>query len=456
MKKIHTKIVFTVLIYCFFSGFKIWAQGPEITKVLLKSYETDCTNSYDEIIIDIGPIDSLVYTEDTLAIPEAGKVSVELLYDCEPDIPVYCHLGCYADGTEIHTMDGTCENGNCNNIFSDSSVVFNGGFDEMNLELCGDNASRSKVKVFLGRKGPPLLISGCRNCGEPVKSTCDIYCFPESDVLKFYVSDEDSPILDQVEIYEDGQGDALVATFSDLNIAITESEQEINLPLTNTPLEAGQVYYLNIIFENAQSRDFYFEIACCEGEDITYSVANSGNTLPYFTSMHTSITVDNMPEYTENVTVEAEEEVIFQAGGAIVLLPGFETEDNAIFHGYITECTTIYPIFASRTIPGAEKRETGEDVIEWAEEEELLEATFQVYPNPSSRFFNVVYTLDDVAEVQLDVFSMLGKRVMSFPVQTEDVGNHKKEIDLLDFPHGSYIVKIKMGNITHVEKILYF
>ena len=66
------------------------------------------------------------------------------------------------------------------------------------------------------------------------------------------------------------------------------------------------------------------------------------------------------------------------------------------------------------------------------------------YPNPFNPSTQVVFDLPEAAAVQVDVFDMLGRRVMSLPVQELSAGaQHRVQIDAGDLASGIYLYTIE-------------
>ncbi|MDE2833389.1 MAG: T9SS type A sorting domain-containing protein, partial [Bacteroidota bacterium] len=68
------------------------------------------------------------------------------------------------------------------------------------------------------------------------------------------------------------------------------------------------------------------------------------------------------------------------------------------------------------------------------------------YPNPFRVTTNITYSLDRAAPVRMEVFNVLGQRVMVFREVTEPAGLHTRTLDLSDQPAGMYLLRITTGD----------
>ena len=80
-------------------------------------------------------------------------------------------------------------------------------------------------------------------------------------------------------------------------------------------------------------------------------------------------------------------------------------------------------------------------------------AEFNVYPNPFENYTNVSFTLDEITDVNLAVYNVIGEVV--YNVQNRDMssGIHNLIIDTQEFARGIYFVKLKVGDKLYTKKI---
>ena len=68
-----------------------------------------------------------------------------------------------------------------------------------------------------------------------------------------------------------------------------------------------------------------------------------------------------------------------------------------------------------------------------------------VYPNPVALSATITYELDQVSEVDVKVFDILGREVDQFPVELRRPGSHRLIWDTTGVPAGLYIVRMTAG-----------
>lgn len=78
----------------------------------------------------------------------------------------------------------------------------------------------------------------------------------------------------------------------------------------------------------------------------------------------------------------------------------------------------------------------------------------QNYPNPFSQRTRIRFSVDEVSEVALSILDITGKKI-SIPVNREyQAGTHEIELDLSDWPSGTYFYRIESGNMVRTRKML--
>jgi hypothetical protein len=74
-----------------------------------------------------------------------------------------------------------------------------------------------------------------------------------------------------------------------------------------------------------------------------------------------------------------------------------------------------------------------------------------ITPNPSSGIFTVNFqeTMNELGKIE--VITILGQNILSLPLQ---IGKTQYEINLNDYPSGTYIMKTTVGNISKISKLI--
>ncbi|MEP7235484.1 MAG: T9SS type A sorting domain-containing protein, partial [Ignavibacteriota bacterium] len=76
-----------------------------------------------------------------------------------------------------------------------------------------------------------------------------------------------------------------------------------------------------------------------------------------------------------------------------------------------------------------------------------------ITPNPGSGIERISYSLPVSSTTKIEVFNALGQRVRSSLFENESAGNHDHEINISDFPSGSYIFRITMGGRSEARAV---
>ncbi|HHB79434.1 MAG TPA: T9SS type A sorting domain-containing protein, partial [Saprospiraceae bacterium] len=79
----------------------------------------------------------------------------------------------------------------------------------------------------------------------------------------------------------------------------------------------------------------------------------------------------------------------------------------------------------------------------------------KIYPNPAHIDFQMDYTLFDDADVEADLYDLLGQHVLNVLPKTHQLpGNYSTTITTEFFPAGTYILKIKARQQTIIQKMM--
>lgn len=79
----------------------------------------------------------------------------------------------------------------------------------------------------------------------------------------------------------------------------------------------------------------------------------------------------------------------------------------------------------------------------------------QNYPNPFNPTTTISFTLPTTANVNLEVFNMLGQRVSTLAVnRTMAAGQHAIAFDATNLPSGMYLYRLSTGNFTSTKKMM--
>ncbi len=165
------------------------------------------------------------------------------------------------------------------------------------------------------------------------------------------------------------------------------------------------------------------------------------------------IIIDNIwastanPTFSDEVQIQSNANVLFQAGKQITLCEGFNTEDGAVFLAQIEDCSAGGGGGQGHG-GGGEKWNTGEeetqpDKLNQGQENGLSgEGYLRIFPNPASDHCFVEVNYPDVDVVPVTVSDMFGRVLL----RTELKSTERRKIDLSGMPAGMYRIAVMVGD----------
>jgi hypothetical protein len=92
------------------------------------------------------------------------------------------------------------------------------------------------------------------------------------------------------------------------------------------------------------------------------------------------------------------------------------------------------------------------------ENEELVKPlTFhlsQNYPNPFNPVTMISYQLPAISDVELNIFNLLGQKVVTLVSEKQNQGNHQVSWDASGFASGVYYYRIEAGEFVDIKKMV--
>ena len=156
----------------------------------------------------------------------------------------------------------------------------------------------------------------------------------------------------------------------------------------------------------------------------------------------------------EDLLVDSGGMVELIAGQRILLLPGVLVQSGGTLHAWISTdglfCGAIRSMLAADN-----DRDTGtkEEAVVTATfpEREIAEPAFRVFPNPTRGLFTVELSAPhDDQPCTVEIFTLVGERVLSY----EMTGQSQHQFDLSFRPKGIYLVRVRIGDVVGMEKVV--
>ncbi len=77
--------------------------------------------------------------------------------------------------------------------------------------------------------------------------------------------------------------------------------------------------------------------------------------------------------------------------------------------------------------------------------QELVQGTVQVFPNPTTKFIQLNYELNQSARINFELTNLEGKSIRRIPRQRQSLGKHSERFDLQKFAQGNYLLRMQVG-----------
>jgi hypothetical protein len=76
------------------------------------------------------------------------------------------------------------------------------------------------------------------------------------------------------------------------------------------------------------------------------------------------------------------------------------------------------------------------------------------FPNPTSGIFDIRYSISDIRSVQIGIYALTGKEVMSWSNNVFHPGEHTNTVNVSKLPDGVYFIRLSSGNDQAVRKLI--
>jgi len=79
---------------------------------------------------------------------------------------------------------------------------------------------------------------------------------------------------------------------------------------------------------------------------------------------------------------------------------------------------------------------------------------YQNYPNPFNSVSAICYQLSACSQVEIAIFDLLGKKVLTLVNEKQTAGHYRTEVDASDLATGVYFYQIKAGEFIRIRKMI--
>ncbi|GAB4287489.1 MAG: hypothetical protein Kow0068_13290 [Marinilabiliales bacterium] len=145
--------------------------------------------------------------------------------------------------------------------------------------------------------------------------------------------------------------------------------------------------------------------------------------------------------------IESGADVTLKAGNSIVLKPGFHAEAGSHFHASIEPCNSSKSM---KSLNSNENVNTENEDNKRTVLENVYENKVNAYPNPFSRQTTLEYTLQETSDVNIEVYNLLGEKMLIENINNKEQGTHTYNISGVNFQNGIYIIKVQTKEYKEV------
>jgi hypothetical protein len=101
------------------------------------------------------------------------------------------------------------------------------------------------------------------------------------------------------------------------------------------------------------------------------------------------------------------------------------------------------------------KVKTGNTTSVLEREEEFKQIhLYQNYPNPFNPSTEITYSIPNVTQVKLSIYTVLGEKVAELESGIKTAGSHKVSFDASHLSSGLYLYRLEAGNKIITKKML--
>jgi hypothetical protein len=79
--------------------------------------------------------------------------------------------------------------------------------------------------------------------------------------------------------------------------------------------------------------------------------------------------------------------------------------------------------------------------------------SLSAYPNPATNIFTLAYDLPSSSLIGITIYSITGERMKDIHETAQESGHHEMQIDLREFPNGSYFVSVSACGMSERQMV---
>ena len=149
----------------------------------------------------------------------------------------------------------------------------------------------------------------------------------------------------------------------------------------------------------------------------------------------------------------------FHTTSLITMGPGFQALEGSSFRAYLDDCSSVY----YESIDEGDVGDLGDvydpkssnNSYDQPDTKIQSEELAKMYPNPINQVVTVEFTTNEFERVSIDVFNMMGQKVMQVLNKPNLApGPHRIIVDSADLPSGMYTIVVDTSGERTVKKVI--
>ena len=158
------------------------------------------------------------------------------------------------------------------------------------------------------------------------------------------------------------------------------------------------------------------------------------------------ITLENHPEYTDTSNSQGVYMLVNVQPGTYIIIATLEDYDPTV----IPDIDVVYDQYTIQNIIMGEHQGIGDDIANMPSEYML----YQNYPNPFNATTKIKYGLPENAQVLIDIYDLLGRRVETLVNEYQSAGYHEITWQAQHVTSGTYLYRIQADDFIQHKTML--